>query len=405
MKLLLLLTSTFPFDGGEEFLENELRYASGFDKILVCPCGLKENSVKTRSLPQGIEWIPLKRAAVGRAEYASLFRLPCVRAELFDLMRTKRLSIARAHETLFFMKNAMSIFQALIREELILSADDVTVYSYWFYDAAAAGALLAEHLRAKGKIARLVSRAHGFDIHEERSAHRYLPMRSYLLKSAAAVFPCSNEGAGILRSRYPQYAGKVRTAHLGTPDEGCRGGCRTEFHLVSCSYMVPVKRLPLIAEALRKADFPMKWTHIGSGPMEGELKRLAKSLPPCVRVEFPGAMKNADVLDFYKQQEVSVFVNVSSSEGIPVSIMEACSFGFPVIATDVGGTGEIVKDGQNGFLLKAEFDPSELLGMLEHVRAMEEENYEKLCGNSRSIWRGSFSAERNYPEFYEVLSR
>ena len=37
-----------------------------------------------------------------------------------------------------------------------------------------------------------------------------------------------------------------------------------------------------------------------------------------------------------------MFINLSSSEGIPVSIMEAQSFGIPVIATNVGGSGEIV---------------------------------------------------------------
>lgn len=405
MKLLLLLTASFPFDSGEEFLENELHFAGGFDKILVCPCGLKEDSAQTRSLPEGVECIRLRRVSGGRAEYAALLRLPCVRVELLELMRSGRFSMARAHETLFFMKNAVSIFRALKREKIVLSADDVTVYSYWFYDAAAAGALLAEFLRSKGKKARLVSRAHGFDVHEERSPHRYLPMRDYLMESAAAVFPCSEEGAKILRDRCPQFAGKVRVAHLGTRDRGYCGGSRTGFHLVSCSYMVPVKRLPLIAEALREVDFPARWTHLGSGPLEAELKRLAETLPPCVRAEFPGAMSNADVLKFYQSHEAAVFVNVSSSEGIPVSIMEACSFGIPVIATDVGGTAEIVKDGENGFLLRPDFTPGELLHALNRIRSMSGEDYEKLCENSRSVWRNSFSAERNYPEFYEVLGR
>lgn len=405
MRLLLLLTSSFPFDCGEEFLENELRFAHGFDRILVCPCGLTADSVQTRPLPEGVEWIRLRRVSSGRAEYGAILRLPCVRKELLKLARSGRFSMARAHETLFFMKNAVSIFQALKQEKAVLSADDVTVYSYWFYDAAAAGALLSEFLRSKGKKARLISRAHGFDVHEERSPLKYLPMRDYLMESAAAVFPCSEEGAKILRDRCPQSADKVSVSHLGTCDHGNRGGSRTEFHLVSCSYMVPVKRLHLIAGALNGADFPVLWTHLGSGPMETELKKMVKTLPSCVRVEFPGAMKNADVLNFYQKQDATVFINVSSSEGIPVSIMEACSFGLPVIATDVGGTSEIVKDGENGFLLQADFSPEEFLLALNRIRSMGGESYEKLCKNSRSVWKTSFSAEQNYPEFYEVLSR
>lgn len=405
MKLLILLTSTFPFDKGEEFLENELRFARGFDRIIVCPCGLKEGSVRTRALPEGVECIRVRRVFGGRGGYGALLGLPYVRGELRMLARTGRFSPARVHEMLFFMKNAMSIFQALKQEKIFLSADDVTIYSYWFYDAAAAGALLADFLRSEGKKVKLVSRAHGFDVHEDRSPLCYLPMRDFLMKSAGTVFPCSEEGAEILRVRCPQFAGKVRVSHLGTCDQGGHGGNRTGFHIVSCSYMLPVKRLHLIAEALRQADFPVRWTHIGSGPLEAELKESAKALPSCVRAEFPGAMSNADVLDFYRNRETAVFVNVSSSEGIPVSIMEACSFGIPVIATDVGGTSEIVKDGENGFLLRADFSPEELLQALSRIRSMSGDDYEKLCKNSRSIWENSFSAERNYPEFYEVLSR
>lgn len=405
MKLLLILTASFPFDSGEEFLENELRYARGFDRILVCPCGLNENSVQTRTLPKGVESVPLKRLPASKKEYASVLRMPCVRSELFELLRSGRFSFARMHECLFFMQNARRIFQALTQEKTVLSADDVTIYSYWFYDAAAAGALLTEFLRSKGKKAKLISRAHGFDIHEERSDFHYLPMRKFLLESASAVYPCSDEGTQILHNCFPQYAEKVHTAHLGTRDEGYRGGKRDEFHLLSCSYMVPVKRLHLIAKALSKADFPIRWTHIGSGPMKAKLKKLAKSLPSCVTVDFPGAMKNEDVLKFYKNSDITVFVNVSSSEGIPVSIMEACSFGIPVIATNVGGTSEIVKDGENGFLLNAGFAPEELLESLNRIRSMDAEEYERLCQNSRSIWSHSFSAEKNYPEFYEVLGR
>ncbi|MCI1966800.1 MAG: glycosyltransferase [Oscillospiraceae bacterium] len=405
MKLLLLLTSSFPFDRGEEFLENELRFARGFDKILVCPCGLKEDSVQTRVLPEQVDCIRLRRPSCGRSAYGALLRLPCVRCEMRKLLCSGRLFPARVHEMLFFMKNALCIFRALKQEEAVLCADDVTIYSYWFYDAAAAGAMLAEFLRSKGKKARMVSRAHGFDVHEERSPLHYLPMRSYLMESAAAVFPCSEEGADLLRNQCPQFAQKVQTAHLGTSDRGCRGGSRIEFHLVSCSYMVPVKRLHLIAGALKNIDFPVRWTHLGSGPLEAELKHLCRALPACVRVEFPGALKNSAVMDFYKNHEITVFINVSSSEGIPVSIMEACSFGIPVIATDVGGTHEIVKDGKNGFLLRAEFAQKELLQVLNRLRSMSGKDYEKLCANSRSTWENNFSAERNYPEFYEVLGQ
>ena len=61
-----------------------------------------------------------------------------------------------------------------------------------------------------------------------------------------------------------------------------------------------------------------------------------------------GNVDNAALLEDYITENYYLFVNVSSSEGIPVSIMEASSVGIPCLATDVGGTGEIISDGVNG---------------------------------------------------------
>lgn len=405
MKLLLLLTASFPCGSGEEFLSHEIPYIRGFDRVLICPCGLKGESAPTRSLPASAEYLPLRRIAAGNAEYGRLLLLPCVRQELSTLLRAGRFSPSRVHEMLFFMRHAVEIFRALKREAALLSADEITVYSYWFYDAAAAGAMLVDFLRSQGKKTKLFSRAHGFDVHEERAPYGYLPMRRFLLERVETVFPCSLEGENLLKKRYPRFEEKIRAAHLGTPDAGIRQGNRNGFHLVSCSYMVPVKRLHLIAEALKQADFPLRWTHIGSGPLEGEIRAMAERFPACVRAEFAGALSNADVLDFYRTKDVALFLNVSSSEGVPVSIMEACSFGIPVVATDVGGTGEIVRDGENGFLLKKNFSPEELLRAIRNVRTLSEAQYGRMCKNSRDVWLENFSAERNYPEFYEVLHR
>ena len=49
---------------------------------------------------------------------------------------------------------------------------------------------------------------------------------------------------------------------------------------------------------------------------------------------------------------VDLFLTVSANEGIPVSIMEAQSFGIPVIATDVGGISEIVNNVNGSYFLQ-----------------------------------------------------
>jgi len=102
MKLLVLLTASFPYDSGEEFLINEINYISGFDKVLICPYNLKAGSKVTKSLPPGVECIPLKRVDGGQADYAKLLFQPCVLSEIGMLLQTGRFSSGRVHEALFF---------------------------------------------------------------------------------------------------------------------------------------------------------------------------------------------------------------------------------------------------------------------------------------------------------------
>jgi len=310
------------------------------------------------------------------------------------------------HEALFFMKQAAEIYKALKQIPVLNQADTVCIYSYWFYDAAAAAVLLKKDLAARGVKVRQVSRAHGFDIHQERAKYSYLPMRSYLLSHVDRLYPCSHNGANTVIRKYPQYADKITPSYLGTVDHGEKFGSRQNgLHIVSCSYMVPVKRLHLIAEALTKADFPVCWTHIGSGPLENEIKNMAEKLPDCVKTEFTGQMSNAAIMEYYNSHDISAFVNVSSSEGIPVSVMEAASFGIPIIATDVGGTAEAVINGTNGFLLPADLNPDVLFAKLLFLKELPEAEYTRLCENSRKIWAEKFNAQQNYKNFYEEISR
>lgn len=78
-----------------------------------------------------------------------------------------------------------------------------------------------------------------------------------------------------------------------------------------------------------------------------EIKKMAKDkLRDNIQYEFKGNVSNTELMKQYQDKNYYVFVNVSSSEGIPVSIMEATSFGIPCIATDAGGTKEIIRDGE-----------------------------------------------------------
>lgn len=105
----------------------------------------------------------------------------------------------------------------------------------------------------------------------------------------------------------------------------------------------------------------------------------------------------------YEKESFDLFVNVSSSEGIPVSIMEAMSFGIPCIATDVGGSGEIVIDRYNGILLKDDFRIQDFIQALDWYLKMDSNTILELRKNVYLSWERKYNAETNYTEFVEEL--
>jgi len=94
---------------------------------------------------------------------------------------------------------------------------------------------------------------------------------------------------------------------------------------------------------------------VGRGPEEPRLRALADGLKVSPRVNFLG--EQPDVAPYLAQMDL--YVQASVAEGMPNSVLEAVAAGLPVVATAVGGTPEVVLDGQTG-LLVAPGDPSAL---------------------------------------------
>jgi glycosyltransferase involved in cell wall biosynthesis len=105
----------------------------------------------------------------------------------------------------------------------------------------------------------------------------------------------------------------------------------------------------------------------------------------------------------YTEKPYHLFVNVSESEGIPVSIMEALSFGIPCIATDVGGTREIVRDKYNGILLEKDFEPEVLADWISYFAKLPDSEYQAYRNRSRLSWQENYDADRNYKAFVNTL--
>lgn len=124
----------------------------------------------------------------------------------------------------------------------------------------------------------------------------------------------------------------------------------------------PKKQLALL-KALQKLQL-LGW-HVrfaGDGPLLNEAMDYVKNQRLCERVEFLG--DRTDVTKLLQQSDV--FVLLSDWEGLPISILEAMRSGLPIIASDVGGVKEAVRQSINGYIIPKN-DEEELIRKLTQM--------------------------------------
>lgn len=106
---------------------------------------------------------------------------------------------------------------------------------------------------------------------------------------------------------------------------------------------------------LRDQGLDFRLNLVGSGPLEGKLKALTKELDLEEIVLFPGFITHDQVGELFNKTDVFTMPSQVSPtgdrDGIPNVIMEAMSHRLPVVATDVSGISEVVRDGETGYLV------------------------------------------------------
>jgi glycosyltransferase involved in cell wall biosynthesis len=158
----------------------------------------------------------------------------------------------------------------------------------------------------------------------------------------------------------------------------------------------------LIFDVVQHSDLKIDWYHFGDGPLLENIKKRVKSKRADLTIHFKGHVENAQLLEFYKFQSIDLFINLSTTEGVPVSIMEALSFGIPVLAPNIGGIGELVND-TNGKLISVDLPLNEIVKELTNL--LQAENRNELRNKARLTFETKASAEANYSNFYSELNR
>lgn len=391
-KKIILLTSEFPYGIGETFLENEFPFLSnGFENIVIFSESNKGESRINKSSAEVNLLTLINWKSRIRALFSKIFYF-----ELNYLRNERKLSFSTIRTAWYSLSKAISIAEQL---KAINEKECAIFYSYWLDEKALALALL----KKKYSNLKAISRAHGWDVYEERHPNDYLPYRNLLAENLDAIYTISENGKSYLSDRYPKLKHKIQLSRLGTmPLKLIPVSDNIEqFHILSISSVIPLKRVDKILDVVSSVtNFKIKWTHIGNGTEFEKIKELAiqkSRLNQNFSFDLTGHLTNTAVREILASRYFNLFINLSETEGIPVSIMEAQSAGIPVLATNIGGTPEIVND-ENGFLVDKNLkniDLNELLNKITKIVELRQMAFES--------WKRRYNAEINFQLFVDKI--
>ena len=401
-----LITYEYPYQTSEPFLETEiLSLSQKFEKIFIFSVCATSKEKPTRVYPSNVVPVPL-----------GLRRMKAFEGILHGLFcKDYRLKIADYKPSHFFYSvyyrgRYLQIFHSIVQflKKSKIDLSNSVFYSYWMTYLGIASYHLKEYAREKGYTnVCAISRAHAHDIYPYTNPLFFIPFQKETVHNLDGVFPCSQNGADYFQTNYPEDAEHVSVCRLGTigPEHAQNGKRAMVF--ATCSNLYPLKRVDLFASAFallaQKYD-QAYWFCIGDGAEKGKISQIIQINHLESRVSFVGRLPNKMVLDFYASHDIDYFVNVSTREGLPVSIMEALSFGIPVIATDVGGTSELVSD-CNGKLIDKSLTPATLFHFLDSMVQLTDTDYSLKRRAARSTWEEKVSAEKNYSEWCDRISK
>jgi N-acetyl sugar amidotransferase len=394
-KHLVLFTLEYP----DPLLDKEIKWlAAEFDTIYLLPGKVRQAD----GLPPNVEIHQLfKEVDLNKPLGKLLKHVPLI-------IRLYTWAIFRSGHWRYYIKYIKSFLGYLLMEaerieplkKFIIQRNlqQAIFYDYWLVDSTLA---LAE-LKRKGLIRFTIARAHGFDLYHERQFEERVSYQAYRVNFLNSVFAISQHGYDYLLRHLPFHLrSKIKLSYLGTTsnfDGPLPQKKETFFTVVSCSNLISLKRIGLVIETLALTRLEIYWVHFGDGVMRPMLEEKARLLPGNVHVDFKGRVDNEIVLQFYQSHFVDLFISLSESEGLPVSMMEAISCGIPILACGVNGVPEIVTT-ETGILLPKEIAPHDVCQALEEVLLRKSFDREQI----RDFCRRKFDAEKNFSSFLRQI--
>jgi colanic acid/amylovoran biosynthesis glycosyltransferase len=409
-KILILFSYFYPYSDFDNYINEEIKIsAKAFSKIYIIP--IHYSNELYRKIPDNAI---LVNYPIDISKSTTLDKLKVLFSrDFFDELkniffkRKIKISLLLIKTIVVYLLKVFKYkekLETIIENEIETEQKDIFIYSYWMLENAVASGLV----KKKYPNIKAFSRAHSADIYFERNELNYIPFSDKVYQILDAIYFISEMGKNyFVKTHHLPQKNRLQVARLGTIEALAIPSTTPNdvIKIISLSWILPFKRIELIADALQKiTDIKIHWVHIGAYYPERfeAFKKYTKdklSLNTNITYDLKGDMKNDEISTYFAKEFFDVFISTSATEGIPVSMMESMSYGIPVISTNVGGVNEIVEDSYNGFLLDANPTADSVAEKIKAFCMLSEVEKQNFRKNAIERWDTRYNAKKNYTQF------
>lgn len=411
-KVCLVFTKNFPFSKMESYLQNELIFLHrNFDLVYFIPYheskfDEKENRIDYSHFENLRHMDLLQLPSYGFVD--RLERLldiaQILLKEVFNSNHKYR-TLGKVRKLFFRLKHyhaiSKKISETLQNEK---KSSSIYCYHYWNHDSVILDIFLQKRFGIKSS--QSFSRAHSIDLFHDDWPKGYVAFEKIKISHLNCIYAISNVGLNYLRNKFPADQNKFQLAYLGVPDKFSETDLfpSKPFIILTVSNIAEIKRLHLMVDIMKcLPSDQFQWIHIGDGisKYKDPLKKIATSSE--INFKLLGHKNATQIHQFYNENKILCCVNLSYMEGVPVSIMESLMHGVPCIATNVGGTSELIDDNWNGYLIDSNFSASHVAKKI--VELSDDPNKWLIFSQkAREKYLNKFNSSINYSDFYQRIT-
>lgn len=401
---LVLITQSFPFGLAESsFIKEEIKFLVRHFDVHIVSRNVKDTQYVT--VPENVvlhRYNASSKYDVSRLLIKALLS-KCFIKEFITIIKQNNLSFNHLKKALRVQMRVLhfSSFLSTIRNQI---NQRILFYSYWNDYAC----FSATRVKRKGDF--VISRLHGGDLYKLKINDMYQPYKTLYNQEVDWFSFISNKGLNYFCETYYDVSSISSVNYLGVSKRSTKYifSRRKDIRIVSFSYVRDIKRIDRIIDVLSRIDnLTIHWTHIGARYLYDQIREYAKSKlygKTNIFYQFLGEMKNDDALEYISSHEFDFLINVSSTEGMPMTIMEAFSMSIPVIGTRVGGVSEAVMHNHNGYLLEVDFNNEDIINIFMIYANLSFKDKLKLREHAKDTWKTIFHDTVNYKQFTEFLA-